>query len=164
MCYSRRIVMLQPLRTKTEIKLEYLNGMMACRYDLGDKLCTMRLIKAAGDFAKDCIRDIRETEIESTAEKAFYEKALQNIAAVSIYNAIINRTNTCVEIEKCLEDVSYLETITDVVTDYTDDLLIRCITESIKQDILAHDSIFSLSNKKYDDLRTIYEKYRMATP
>ena len=144
-------------KTKTEVKLEYLNEMMACRYDVEDKFCIMRIIKASGDFAKDCIRD---TKIINMSEAAIYEKSLQNIAAVCIYNAVINHKNTCIEIEKCLDDISYLEAITDEIMDHTYDLLLKCITESIKKDILARDSIFSLSIKKYEELRIIYEDYR----
>jgi len=153
--------MFQVEKNRTEIKLGYLNAMMACRYNSEDNLCIMKIIKAAGDFAKDCIRNIK---ISNMAEMPIYEKTLQNIAVVSVYNAMIKHKNTCVEIEKCLEDMNYLKTLTDAIGNYTNDLLMKSIIECICNEILAEDSIFMMSIKKYDDLRLIYERYIREAP
>lgn len=152
--------MTQMEKEKMEPRLEFLNKMMACRYDLQDRLCTMQMIKAAGDFAKDCISTAK---ISRPSEVAFYEKSIQNIAVTSIYKAMINNKNTCIEIEKCLEDISYLEKVVDEVEEIADDLLIKSIVESIKQDVLAKNSIFTIDIRKYDELRVIYEGYVKET-
>lgn len=147
-------------KLEIEIKAELLNSIMANQFDKNDKFFTMQTISTAGKLARHCIR---ESVSEDSLEYQIYEKALEDIIAVCIFSSVINNGNTQKEVEHCLEDIGYLEMSVQAVEEYYDDLLVKCTTDSLKKDVLEINSIFHISNKKYDELRMLYEDFVCAT-